>query len=74
LTEIAESSLFSTLRTPFPLQGSSVVFFEQPDKIKTVVRKRIESAMTDFFMGMRLAFAKIQGLMEKQNNLISFIF
>ena len=61
LTEMVESSLFSTFNIPIPLHGSAVFFLEQAERTKNEANKRMEMARADFFMVSGLLIAKVQG-------------
>jgi hypothetical protein len=58
---MVESSLFSTFNTPFPLHGSSACCLVQEEMITDATKKKMEMAKTDFFMGLVLLVAKVQG-------------
>ena len=72
LTDMVESSLFSTFKIPIPSQGSAVFFLVQEEKIRKVAKKMIEMAKADFFMGCELLIAKVQGFNQFQNNFVIF--
>ena len=58
LTEMAESSLFSMLTTPFPPQGLSDVFLTHPESTNNESNTRNEPATANFFMGKWIGTCK----------------